>query len=204
MIEGLFESILFENSANPEIIAKAVKALEGYEYMFIGGVAVSAQTNGKRRVSENDVDIAVMIDSKSVDDLKKALETTGLTLTRQHRFGGGEWLVYNYGSQGIDVRLVSQHDEYFDASITVADRLSFKGSIVKVMSKPYLLVNKISAGREKDMRDILYILKNCDDADVSRAMKLIKIYEPRRQDEFKELMNDRELPYEMIDSLYPS
>jgi hypothetical protein len=62
-----------------------------------------------------------------------------------------------------------------------------------VVAPEVLLTMKIIAGREKDHRDILYVLKSVDVAVIQAARKLVLRYAEARIEEFDQLVEDASL-----------
>lgn len=191
---------LLEHIRNPEIIQKLIPRLSDVRYAIIGGLAVSLYTNGKRKVSYNDIDI--LIDRRDANKVESLMETLGFSLLKKHFFDGKQWYQYEYSGQTLDIALAS--DSFSMDGISRASTLSLHNHPLRVINRDSLLVNKLLAGREKDYRDILYLLKEMNDDEISFAFRKIIKNAPSREEDFEQLIQDsKTFDYRMIDEIYP-
>lgn len=140
--------------------------IAGFPYVMIGGGAMSA--HGLRE-SGGDTDILMMSDV--AEDAADALRAAGWTVSPT--------------SGGLHAQRAGQEVDIFtERGIALSD-LGSEGisdaigsSSGHVMSKPWMLVAKILASRDKDMPDMSLLMSGMSPKEVSRAKSIAKRYAP--------------------------
>jgi len=189
-------SYIIESTNRPELIKQLLTILQKYNYAFIGGFAVSFYSKNARKISPDDIDI--MVSKAEVNNLKKELESIGFELKDNHYFQDMYWLVYKKDNQNVDIAVVD--DVISLKGILSATKFNYHGNTIRVFNVYYLIINKLLAGRSKDHKDIVYLLKTIDD--IKKITMLVKKYAPDEIEYFKQLLEDMNYPDNVIDQLY--
>ena len=197
-------NLILEYTAQPHAIAALLRAIPGIPYALIGGGAVSLYSGGRRTISRNDLDL--LVNDTAVEFLSAAMRNQGFTFLRHNEFDGKNWLVFVYGAehrtatQEVDIAIAN--DPLSRQGISAARTMSFDGVAVNVVAPEVLLTMKIIAGREKDHRDILYVLKSVDAGVIPQARKLVMRHAEDRVEEFDQLVEDASLfDFDLIDKM---
>jgi hypothetical protein len=198
---------LLEYTARPGILSTLLEALSSYNYALIGGGAVSLYSGGQRRVSRNDIDL--LVDSHEASALKELMQAHGFKFLRENVFDGKTWLVFLYGddqpSEDQEVDLALALDPLAKIGVKEARKFPYQGREVKVAPPEVLIAMKIIAGREKDHRDILYLMKAiAEDPSFSekKARSLVQKYAPERIEEYEQLLDDSEMfDYDLLNRM---
>ncbi len=198
LTEAVIFSKLLEKVSRKEIIEKIFPVLEDLDYAIIGGGAVSFYSKLARTISPNDFDLVVMPTNKEM--LIHNLIDQGLTFEKEHMFMGNYWLVFNYLDQDIDVAIA--FDSLMVWGIKNAEVFDYYGTLVKFINKNDLICNKLIGGRNKDYRDITYLLKDMSQEDFSYLKKVVRKFVPERYEELLQIKQDSELDNSFLDQLY--
>lgn len=197
--------LILEHTAQPQVMAAVLQAISEFSYALIGGGAVSLYSGGRRRVSRNDLDL--LVGGTDVELVTAAMRAQGFAFLRRNEFDGKSWLVFAYGrselpdaAQEVDIALAD--DSLSRQGIADARVMSLGATRVKVVAPEVLMTMKIIAGREKDHRDILYVLKSVDAGVIAQTRKLVLRYAEARIAEFDQLVEDASLfDFNLLDQM---
>ena len=185
----------FREFADNDAVQDFLRIIDNYNYCIIGGLAVSLYSKSARKVSPDDLD--VYIDETQIDLFLKDLISQGFHIVRNHNFQGTQWYVVARGkNQEFDIALKSKGSNYFDRP----EIFSYRGLKLKVISKPLLINNKLLAARDKDLRDLLYLLK---DESFSSIQSLRKKLRGAKLELFDQMVDDLD-NFEMMIKVYGS
>jgi len=192
---------IVEATAKPEIVTKLFEVLEGYQYCFIGGMAVSFFSETRRRISMNDLDLLVV--SGDAQELKSSLEAAGLEFKRKNEFDGKLWFVFESGTQEVDVAVAD--DPLSIHGVKNAQVFTYHGVPIRIVDPGVLITMKVIAGREKDHVDIIYVLKSLSSSEIKAARQLVKKYAGDRLEEYDQLVEDAtQFDYELLGQMVPA
>lgn len=193
-------NLLLEKVSQRKIIDKIIPAISHLEYAIIGGGAVSFYSKLARTISPEDFDLAIIPLQKK--EIVNILIGIGLDLEKEHEFMGNYWLVFKYINQDIDVALAL--DSLFIWGIENAETFNYFGNTVKVINQNALICNKLIAGRNKDYRDITYLLKNYKKEDYKLLEKIAKRFVPEYLEDLEQLKEDSLMTDDMLNNFYLS
>ncbi len=174
--QEVFDYILYTYipETNRTVIEEVVSLLERFDYMLIGGWAVSFYSEGKRKPTEDDIDIRVR--AEDIKRLEKVFTERGFRVCR-HAFdpaSRSKWLMLEKEGQKVDVGYAEKPWEIEALSDKV--HVFYHGRLgisLKVSSPEYMIVSKLHAGRDKDFFDLLFLIKS-PYMQVDRAKALVK------------------------------
>lgn len=167
-----------------KVIKELLSILEPYDYMLIGGYAVSFYYKGARPVSPEDIDIK--IDPNQVEELLKVLRSKGFKILRKNfdPASQSQWVIVKKGSQQADIGFASKPWEF--EALSKPKVFYYYGIKVKVIPPEYSIITKLFAGRQKDLRDVVFLLKS-GMVDFEKVKKLVRKFLPSM--DLEELQN---------------
>jgi len=134
-------------------------------------------------VSPEDFDIKILPEEEK--KLLKILKDNGFNLKRKNAFIDSTWLVFEKDGQGFDIGIADK--EWDITGIKKAKSFNYKDFNVKVIPIEHLIISKLFAGRSKDYKDIVLLLKS-NKVDIEGIKPLIKKYIPSELSEFENLI----------------
>jgi hypothetical protein len=147
--------------------AADLSPIAGLPYVMVGGGAMSAHG---LRSSGGDTDVLMMSDV--AEQAMEALSAAGWVVTRT---AGGFQAAK--GAENAD--FLTEHAMMLGAELGPEGVSEAIGSSSgHVMSKPWLLVTKIMASRDKDLPDMSLLMSGMSPRDVSRARAIARNYAP--------------------------
>lgn len=163
---------ILERPVPPETVRQLLRPLNGIGYALIGGHAVTI--HGHPRTTE-DVDILAR-----ASDVERISSVLGGIQPRPLAIGGLAIRV-----RGIPVDLVAPRQPWVDAAIASAKQTRYG----KVISKPFLVLTKLWAGRgEQDDTDILYVLRAMKAREKEQTRTLILHYLPNEAEDLESML----------------
>lgn len=163
---------ILERPVPPETVRQLLRPLAGIDYALIGGHAVTI--HGHPRTTE---DVDILARASDVERISSAL---GGIHPRPLAIGGLSIRV-----RGVPVDLVAPRQPWVDAAIDAAKRTRYG----KVISKPYLVLTKLWAGRgEQDDTDILYVLRTMNSREIAQSRTLILHYLPNEAEDLESML----------------
>ncbi len=166
-----------------EALNKFLSLIQNFKYAVVGGVAVSVWYNGARAISPEDFDVKILPSEEK--QLLKVLKENGFKLERKNAFMDSLWFVFKRDGQGFDVGIAEK--EWDVIGIKTAKSFNYKGYPVRVMPIEYLIVSKLFAGREKDYKDVVFLLKS-GKVDFQTVRTAVKRFIPSELDELENLI----------------
>jgi hypothetical protein len=152
-------------------IKAVVESLKLKKYAIVGGQA--AIYYGSPRST---VDIDIIASSETIQQALKSFNPPPSPLT----VGGSTVKIL-----GIDVDLLHYHDpEWLELLLAEAE----KKEGVRLVSKPWLLVLKLSAARYVDLMDVIPVAKGMTEKEVARARQLVMQYAPSELEDFESIL----------------
>lgn len=177
--QEVFDYILYTYipETNRTVIEEVISLLERFDYMLIGGWAVSFYYEGRRKTSPDDIDFK--LEPNAVDELIRLLHQHDFKILRNSYdpASQSQWLVMRKGGQNVDIGYASkpwEHEAIKHARPFYYSRLGVK---VKIIPPEYLIVSKLFASREKDLLDVVFLIKS-GKVDIEKAKKLVKKFLP--------------------------
>jgi predicted nucleotidyltransferase len=146
----MFESLIARLAS--ELEARAIP------YMVIGGQAVLV--HGEPRLTR-DIDITVGVTTDHLDAVIAAADAVGLTMLVEspREFVRDTWVLpCEQPDTGIRVDLVFSFSQYEQQAIERTIRIPLGGRLVRYASAEDLIVQKIVAGRPRDLEDARTVL----------------------------------------------
>jgi len=189
-LEKVFLSILQEDvdkviPGNKQIIEELLVILEGFNYCLIGGLAISLQINRARVISPDDIDL--IVSKTDIIQLKDKLIQKGFNFHGTNNSNIGIWSSFSKGKLEIDIKTaVKPYETKMLQDILKINYLQILR--VKIAQIPYLLLLKMIADREKDMQDIILMLKTIPWDDIKKSKELIKKYLPDKIEDFEQYL----------------
>jgi predicted nucleotidyltransferase len=143
------------------LLATVAKELDkaGISYMITGGQAVLA--HGEVRVTK-DIDVTIGVGSEGLAEVEKAAKKMKLAaLTENSREFVGKTLVLPliHPSSGIRVDFIFSDTEFERRAIKRAVKITIGNYSVSVISLEDLIVEKIFAGRPRDLDDAANLMR---------------------------------------------
>ncbi|ACN98842.1 hypothetical protein [Sulfurihydrogenibium azorense] len=166
-----------------EALNNFLSLIQSFEYAVVGGVAVSVWYNGVRAISPEDFDVKILPSEEK--QLLKVLKENGFKLERKNAFMDSLWFVFKKDGQGFDVGIVEK--EWDIIGIKTAKSFNYKGHLVKVIPIEYLIVSKLFAGRRKDYKDVVFLLKS-GKVDFQTIRIAVKRFIPSELEELENLI----------------
>jgi hypothetical protein len=149
-----------------------MRVVAGVECVLIGGHAVTI--HGHPRTTE---DIDLLARSEDVNRIARML---GGTQSKPLAIGGISIKV-----RGVPVDIVAPKQPWVDPAIDAAERTRYG----KVISKPFLVLTKLWAGRgEQDDTDILYVLRAMNAREKEQTRTLILHFLPNEADDLESML----------------
>ena len=168
---------VLSNPVPLEALSKIERDLKGIPHAIIGGHAVTI--HGQPRLTS---DVDVLIDPSHVD---AAIEQLDGTIIKPLSIGG---MAIN--SNGIDVDLVAPHKAWLSSAIAGANATKY-GYII---SKPYLVLTKLWSSRgEQDDTDVIGVIRNMNDEEITQTRKLIGRYLSNEVDDLEQFIKMKEI-----------
>ena len=163
---------VLERPVPPAKVRETLRALVGVGYALIGGHAVTI--HGHPRTTE-DIDLLAR-----PEDVGRISEMLGGMRARPLAIGGLSIKV-----RGIPVDIVAPRQPWVAGAVDSAIRTRYG----KVISKPYLVLTKLWAGRgEQDDTDILYVLRAMNAREKEQTRTLILHYLPNEAEDLESML----------------
>lgn len=151
----------------PRIASVDLSIIANLPYILVGGEAMNAYS---LRPSGGDSDILMM--SNDAENAKDILEDTGWKVKST---SGG----FSATKDGQEVDVLTERGGSALTEIGPEGVSEAIGSSSgHVMSKPWLLVSKILASRDKDMPDLSLLMDGMSSSEVSRTKSIARRYAP--------------------------
>lgn len=158
-----------KQSGNEKSIKDFFKILEQFNFVVAGGWGVSLYAKD-RTPTVGDLDI--LLDLKDWEDFRSLLEINGFK-------------VRGIGGYGLTTAKVLRDSMSFDILLTVhpweeealnyAIKLYWDGLNINIIIPEYIIVMKLYAGRDKDLKDITLITQNCS-LNLEKLKKVISMH----------------------------
>lgn len=202
MIKVIYENVIrlvLERAIQKDELIRVFEVLNKYNYTAIGGFAVSFYSKGARKISPEDIDI--LIDKNQALHFKNDMEKLGFNLIENHYFDGDYWYVYEKDGQGVDVAVSG--DKITNLIVDNPRIFKFNNFNVKVIDLKYLIYLKLKADRNKDKRDVTYLLKEMSKEDFIEVRNLIGRHLIDKLETLKQLRQDAKMfDTNFIDKMY--
>lgn len=166
-----------------EVIKEFLNLIQGTNYAIVGGAAVSLWYDGARAVSPEDFDIKILPSEE--DNILKILKDNKFKLVRKNAFIDSTWLVFEKNGQGIDIGIAEK--KWDVEGIKKAKVIPYMEMQVKVVPIDILIVSKLFAGRRKDYKDIVLLLKS-KKVSPEEIKAVVKEYIPSELPELENLL----------------
>jgi len=172
----LTEQVFKEFKSEPDV-KMFLQTISKYKYCVIGGLAVALYSKGSRTVSPDDMD--VYLAESQIESFLNDLMDQGFKILKNHHFQGAEWYVVSTGNeQEFDIALQPDSSKFFEHPTV----FHYKNQDLKVIEKKYLVINKLDAKRNKDLRDVLFLLRD-------ESFSFIQLIRKRISGEERELLD---------------
>lgn len=144
-----------KQSCNEEAIKDFFQIIEPFNYVVAGGWSVSLYVKD-RIPTVGDLDI--LMDLKDWEDFTTILKTNGFKVSGLGGFGLTTSKVFK-GSTFFDILLTVNPWE--EEALNYVTKLHWEGFNINIIIPEYIIVMKLYAGRDKDLKDIILITQNC-------------------------------------------
>jgi len=178
------EEVLDPKEANEAIVlVQMLAADQGFVAVLAGGVAL--QVYGSRRFT-NDVDFVLSGPPLDLGPFRKI---------RPIGFGGSRVLAPN----GVKVDLIVREDEYEALYVDAIKSAVVSTDGIPVVTVEHLAVMKFAAGREKDIQDLKWIIRQPRLLSLQKAKGIVyKFFGRFGQDRFEDIVDQALIEQEMM------
>jgi hypothetical protein len=153
-------------------VQKVLRVLRGVDYALIGGHAVTI--HGHPRTTE-DIDLLAR-----PEDVGRITEMLGGVRLRPLAIGGVSIKV-----KGVPLDVIAPRQPWVGPALESAQKTRYG----KVISKPFLVLTKLWAGRgEQDDTDILYVLRAMNSREKEQTRKLIMHFLPNEAEDLESML----------------